>query len=165
MSRKYSSVTFVEHHPTGFGVGTATTRLPWRFLNTRQDCPLEWEQTAYQIQVLRSEDSPIETYEVTSDASVLVPWPSSPLQSRERVQLRVQTHGRSINKTQTEPTNWSLALQLSAPCCIVKTGKAFPLLVRKRHLMTLPYAQCDSANYSISRELILLDSLVYILPA
>ncbi|GAB1192192.1 hypothetical protein APSETT444_001377 [Aspergillus pseudonomiae] len=96
-----------EQHPTGFGVGNATPRLSWRFLNTNEDCPLGWEQTSYEIQIGRSQDSPIETYEVASNKSVLVPWPSSPLQSRESVQVRVRAHGTCIEKTQAEPTNWS----------------------------------------------------------
>ncbi|KJK65254.1 alpha-L-rhamnosidase [Aspergillus parasiticus SU-1] len=96
-----------EQHPTGFGVGNATPRLSWRFLNTKEACPLGWEQASYEIQILRSQGSPIETYEVASDKSVLVPWPSSPLQSRESVQVRVRAHGTCIKEAQAEPTNWS----------------------------------------------------------
>ncbi|KAL4769805.1 bacterial alpha-L-rhamnosidase-domain-containing protein [Aspergillus nidulans var. acristatus] len=99
------SPTF-EHHPTGFGVGTATPRLSWRFL-TAEGCPRNWKQTAYEIQITRGEEPETETHLVTSDASVLVPWPSKPLKSRECAQVRVRAFGRGVDQPEVEPTDWS----------------------------------------------------------
>ncbi|KAL4999939.1 bacterial alpha-L-rhamnosidase-domain-containing protein [Aspergillus recurvatus] len=100
-----TSPTF-EQHPTGFGVGTATPRLSWRFL-TAESCPRNWKQTAYEIQVTRGREPETETYSVTSDASVLVPWPSTPLKSRECARLRVRAFGRGDDQPEVEPTDWS----------------------------------------------------------
>ncbi|BCS17263.1 glycoside hydrolase family 78 protein [Aspergillus puulaauensis] len=99
------SAPTVEQHPTGFGVGTATPRVSWRFLTT-ENCPRDWQQTSYEIQISRK-DSEEETYSVTSDASVLVPWPSTPLKSRERARIRVRSFGRGEGQAQVEPTDWS----------------------------------------------------------
>ncbi|KAF7592746.1 hypothetical protein BBP40_012504 [Aspergillus hancockii] len=117
----------VEQHPTGFGVGTATPRLSWRFLSTREDCPLAWEQMAYDIQILRSGGSPVETYQVASNASVLVPWPSSPLQSREKAQVRVRSHGTSTKKSQPEPGNWSPWTTIECALLHRHDWKGFPI--------------------------------------
>ncbi|KAL4939198.1 hypothetical protein BDV06DRAFT_231155 [Aspergillus oleicola] len=92
----------VEQHPTGLGVGTATPRLSWRFLSA-QDYPRNWQQTAYEIQILRASNSEAETYSVTSDSSVLVSWPSTPLKSRESARLRVRAFGREDGQA----TDWS----------------------------------------------------------
>ncbi|OQD83127.1 hypothetical protein PENANT_c018G02115 [Penicillium antarcticum] len=91
----------VEHHATGFGVGIANPRLSWRFL-TSDDTVKGWEQTAYEIEISRSSKS-LETYKVTSNKSVLVPWPSQPLKSREIVQIRVRAYGNSHDVTDWSP--------------------------------------------------------------
>ncbi|GKZ74531.1 hypothetical protein AnigIFM50267_000768 [Aspergillus niger] len=97
----------VEQHLTGFGIGTATPRLSWRFLTT-DSSPRDWEQTAYEVQLTRSGSS-AKTYYVKSNASVLVPWPSDPLQSREIAQVRVRAYGcRAGEEQQAEAaTSWS----------------------------------------------------------
>ncbi|KAL6238322.1 hypothetical protein BDW75DRAFT_237420 [Aspergillus navahoensis] len=100
-----ASPTF-EHHPNGFGVKTATPRLTWRFL-TAKDCPRNWKQTAYEIQITRGRGLGTETHSVSSDASVLVPWPSTPLKSRECAQVRVRAFGRGDDQPEVEPTDWS----------------------------------------------------------
>lgn len=97
------SAPTVEQHPTGFGVGTATPRVSWRFL--AENCPRDWQQTAYEIQIART-DAETESHSVTSDTSVLVPWPSTPLKSRESVRLRVRSFGRE-GQGQVESTEWS----------------------------------------------------------
>ncbi|KAL5046700.1 hypothetical protein BDW71DRAFT_197353 [Aspergillus fruticulosus] len=98
-----ASPTF-EQHPTGFGVGTATPRLSWRFL-TAENCPRNWKQTAYEIQVTRGQET--KTHSVISGASVLVPWPSTPLKSRECAPVRVRAFGRGDDQPEVEPTEWS----------------------------------------------------------
>ncbi|KAL2862814.1 bacterial alpha-L-rhamnosidase-domain-containing protein [Aspergillus lucknowensis] len=97
----------VEQHPTGFGVGTATPRLSWRFLATADNCPRNWRQAAYEIQIRRTQNHETEEYSVGSDASVLVPWPSTPLKSRESARVRVRAFGRGEDSSEVEPTEWS----------------------------------------------------------
>lgn len=96
----------VEQHPTGFGIGTATPRLSWRFLTSSDNSLRDWEQTAYELHIVRS-GSQDETYHVRDNASVLVPWPSSPLRSREIAQVRVRAYGCSSSSEKTESTLWS----------------------------------------------------------
>jgi alpha-L-rhamnosidase len=96
----------VEQHSTGFGIGTATPRLSWRFLTTADSVLHDWEQTAYELHVVRSE-SQDETYHVSGNESVLIPWPSAPLQSRESARVRVRAYGCSAGDAQAEPTPWS----------------------------------------------------------
>lgn len=96
----------VEQHSTGLGIGTATPRLSWRFLTTADSVLHDWEQTAYEVHVVRSE-SQDETYHVSGNESVLIPWPSAPLQSRESARVRVRAYGCSAGDAQAEPTPWS----------------------------------------------------------
>ncbi|RDW58947.1 glycoside hydrolase family 78 protein [Aspergillus mulundensis] len=95
----------VEQHSSGFGVGTATPRLSWRFLD--ESYPRNWRQTACHIEVTRGPDSETETHVIAGDASVLVPWPSTPLRSRERARVRVRAFGRGEDQPEVEPTDWS----------------------------------------------------------
>ncbi|KAL2820164.1 bacterial alpha-L-rhamnosidase-domain-containing protein [Aspergillus cavernicola] len=97
----------VEQHPTGFGIGAASPRLSWRFLTTAEKCLRNWQQSAYEIQIARPQYSEPETHSVTSDASILVPWPSAPLQSRERARVRVRAFGRGEGQPELKPTDWS----------------------------------------------------------
>ncbi|KAL4908629.1 hypothetical protein BDW74DRAFT_102228 [Aspergillus multicolor] len=107
MARKLSLASpTAEQHPSGFGVGTATPRLSWRFL-TADSYPRNWKQTSYQIEVIRGADKETETQSIASDASVLVPWPSTPLRSRERARVRVRGFGRGEDQLEVEPTDWS----------------------------------------------------------
>ncbi|KAF5015930.1 hypothetical protein F66182_12552, partial [Fusarium sp. NRRL 66182] len=96
----------VEQHSTGFGIGTATPRLSWRFLTTADSGLYDWKQNAYEVHIVRSE-SQDEIYHVTSNESVLVPWPSTPLQSRESAQIRVRAYGCNAANDKAEPTAWS----------------------------------------------------------
>lgn len=90
----------VEQHATGFRVRVATPRVSWRFLPS--DTVKGWEQTAYEIEGSRISES-LETYQVTSNQSVLVPWPSEPLKSRESAQIRVRAYGNSQDVTDWSP--------------------------------------------------------------
>ncbi|KAL4934277.1 glycoside hydrolase family 78 protein [Aspergillus undulatus] len=89
-----------EQHPTGFGIGSPSPRISWRFIAT-QSTAANWRQSAYEIEVIRDDKS--ETYRVDSAESVLVPWPSQPLQSREIANVRV----RSFGGPEDGPTEWS----------------------------------------------------------
>lgn len=85
-----------EHHESGFGLGHSRPRLSWRFGETTVQ---GWKQVGYTLNITRQGKSE-EKYEVKSDDSVLVPWPSAPLASKEiaRVSVKVQgSDGSSIS--------------------------------------------------------------------
>jgi alpha-L-rhamnosidase len=96
----------IEQHPTGFGIGVASPRLSWRFVS-EDDVAQNWEQTGYEIEIVHpaaeSESDAAEVYRLDSNASVLVPWPSRPLKSREQARVRVRVYGN----VGPEPTDWS----------------------------------------------------------
>ncbi|KAL3473290.1 bacterial alpha-L-rhamnosidase-domain-containing protein [Aspergillus californicus] len=91
-----------EQHPTGFGIGVATPRISWRFLSSPTTVA-EWEQSAYDIEIIHLPRSEVETHHVASGVSVLVPWPSRPLQPRGRARVRVRAYGGA----EGSPTEWS----------------------------------------------------------
>jgi len=81
----------VEHLRETLGVGTAHPRLSWVIETDVHD----WYQSGYEIEEYRIDGQLIDqTGRVESDQSVLVPWPLSPLSSRERVSVRVRVWGK-----------------------------------------------------------------------
>ncbi|KAK6911037.1 hypothetical protein I203_105072 [Kwoniella mangroviensis CBS 8507] len=87
-----------EHHQSGFGIAHSSPRLSWRFASTDLK---DWKQVSYEIVITR-EGGKEEQYKVESSGSILVPWPSQPLSSREIVNVKVRSTGND-GKT----TNWS----------------------------------------------------------
>ena len=80
----------IEHLRDAFGIGTDRPRLSWIVEAESQ----VWHQTAYEIEAQNADGkSRGNTGRVESDQSVLVDWPFSPLQSRERVSLRARVWG------------------------------------------------------------------------
>ena len=102
----------VEQHPSGLGIGEPAPRLSWRFVldSENDDAAKNWTQTAYEIEVQRK-NTPVESYHVASSSSVLVKWPSTPLKSRERVEVRVRALGGpgdgSSKPAASEATAWT----------------------------------------------------------
>ncbi|KAJ5698652.1 hypothetical protein N7462_000657 [Penicillium macrosclerotiorum] len=94
-----TSVSF-EQHASGLGIGNPSPRISWRFGADSETAP-NWEQKAYDIEISRASGS--ENYHTETSQSILVPWPSQPLQSREVAQVRVRAYGSST----TESTAWS----------------------------------------------------------
>jgi alpha-L-rhamnosidase len=102
-------------HRTGpgsvLGVGTSTPRLSW----TIEYADAGWEQTAYAVEITRGGSR--ESYLVTTQEQVLVPWPAPPLGSRERAEVRVRVaHGNdwsawgeaaTIEAGLLDPSDWS----------------------------------------------------------
>ncbi|KAM0471285.1 hypothetical protein ACHAPX_009467 [Trichoderma viride] len=115
---RIASVAF-EHHPSGFGVGRATPRISWRFSSSDADSKC-WEQTSYEIQISRQghdKAEAISNYHVQGSDSVLVPWPSHALQSRESAWIKVKAHGKKLKadgKEAAESTEWSDAAVVEA---------------------------------------------------
>lgn len=77
----------VEYHTDGgpvVGLGTGCPRLSW----TVPEAPPEYQQSAYEISILRSGVTSM--YWTLGSEQVLVPWPTTPLASREAVEVRVR---------------------------------------------------------------------------
>jgi alpha-L-rhamnosidase len=88
-----------EHRRDALGIGTRTPRLSWRL----NEAPDGWRQAAYEIEA-RSERVLVESGE-----SVLVPWPFTPLRSRELAAVRIRVYG-----TDDLVSSWSEELVLEA---------------------------------------------------
>ncbi|MFF7445974.1 MULTISPECIES: family 78 glycoside hydrolase catalytic domain [unclassified Streptomyces] len=85
-----------EHLSDGLGIGVHAPRLTWTLP------PGTGRQEAYELELDRS-GSPHRTGRVDSAAQVLVPWPGEPLNSRERVTVRVRVWAAGV----AEPSGWS----------------------------------------------------------
>lgn len=83
MSLTVTPVRF-EHHRDALGIGEAHPRLSW----VTTQAPAGWSQQACDLQ-----ERDGATVRVESEHSVLVPWPFSPLVSRERREVRVRVIG------------------------------------------------------------------------
>ncbi|OJJ50602.1 hypothetical protein ASPZODRAFT_55063 [Penicilliopsis zonata CBS 506.65] len=126
------SAPTVEHHPTGFGIDTACPRLSWRFLTPPDSIPEAWEQTAYDVEIVRKEESAeAESYHIASNESSLVPWPSTPLQSREQARVRVRAYD---NSNPARPTDWSPWVIVECALLDKKEWKAVPITSQVKHL-------------------------------
>jgi alpha-L-rhamnosidase len=73
----------VEHHRMPFGIGEATPRLSWV-----SQASAAWAQSEVEVRFVTPRGS--QTRVLAGPASVLVPWPFEPLQSRERGELSVR---------------------------------------------------------------------------
>lgn len=96
----------VEHHRNPLGIGEASPRLSWV-----TDTALPgWRQAAYELQI-RPVDGPVwSSGRVETADSVLVPWPTAPLASRERRTVRVRVWGEGA----AEPSAFSVDTDVEA---------------------------------------------------
>ena len=86
----------IEHLRDAVGVGAAQPRLSW----TVETATTNWWQESYEIALCDSEGTVhTQTGRISSDQSVLVPWPFAPLLSRQRVLLTVRAWGRDGTAT------------------------------------------------------------------
>ncbi|TDZ38158.1 hypothetical protein C8035_v006814 [Colletotrichum spinosum] len=90
MAASISQLSF-EHHRVALGIAEAEPRISWRFGGNAVD----WQQTAYDIEIIRGTGSSPSIHSVNSSASLLVPWPEQPLQSAEQATVRARAHGQS----------------------------------------------------------------------
>ncbi|KAL4918725.1 bacterial alpha-L-rhamnosidase-domain-containing protein [Aspergillus aurantiobrunneus] len=95
MALSISQLSF-EHHRTALGIGESTPRISWRFDGNVSN----WHQSSYELEIQRAGQS--NSFHVNSSDSVLVPWPSDPLQSGEEATVRVRAFGR-----QHQDSSWS----------------------------------------------------------
>src|ERR1700745_2670823 len=84
------SVRFEHHHSPALGIEECEPRISWSFEGDDRD----WEQASYELEVTRKNQPP-ETHSVPSPDSQLVSWPSKPLQSHERADVRVRVANKS----------------------------------------------------------------------
>jgi alpha-L-rhamnosidase len=96
-----------EHHRVALGIGEARPRLSWK-----NRAAAGWLQTAYEVEIRRA-GTVTNSGRIESGESVLVPWPSDPLLSRERAEVRVRVWGASGVSDWSE-TSWVEAGLLSA---------------------------------------------------
>lgn len=86
-----------DHHPNGFGIGTGSPNISWRF-PTGEGAPSKgWQQKSYAVEVqcvepgpdgLERSGSSVRTHTV-SPSSLQTPWPAPPLRSRQMAMVRV----------------------------------------------------------------------------
>ncbi|KAH9212908.1 bacterial alpha-L-rhamnosidase-domain-containing protein [Leptodontidium sp. 2 PMI_412] len=104
MSASIAQIT-AEHHYDGFGLFTSSPRLSWRFNDTSLK---NWKQASYEIKLTRQGRE--EHYQVSSSQSVLVPWPSTPLSSRENASIKIFAKGQDGSSTAWESLDVEVAL-------------------------------------------------------
>ncbi|KAF2252021.1 glycoside hydrolase family 78 protein [Trematosphaeria pertusa] len=98
MAVSISHLSF-EHHLPAFGIAETQPRISWRFEGTAVD----WEQTAYDIEITRGLDGVPNVFNVNSSESILVPWPDIPLEASETAAVRARAYGRDTQSS----TEWS----------------------------------------------------------
>lgn len=152
------SVTF-EHHRDSLGIGETSPRLSWKFKGDAKD----WNQSSYDIEIVfaLSEGSKTHLYHVNSSSSVLVPWPTNPLQSRQRAAVRIRAHGTAVGDSTPwsdpalveagliKPKDWSASL-IGAPKALSLGGSLQPALFRKTFEYTRSSETLRSARLYIT---------------
>ncbi|MGY1604176.1 glycoside hydrolase family 78 protein [Geodermatophilus sp. SYSU D00815] len=92
-----------EHHREALGIGEAEPRLSFRV-----QAPADWRQQAYEVETT-SESGRWSSGRIPGAESVLVPWPATPLASRERRLVRVRVWG-----AEQQPSAWGEAASVEA---------------------------------------------------
>ncbi|OCF32102.1 hypothetical protein I316_06258 [Kwoniella heveanensis BCC8398] len=85
----------VEHYTSPLGIGESSPRLSWRFQGDSRD----WVQASYDVRITSSNGQTRE-YHIGSPNSILEPWPSTPLKSREAVKVEIRSNGSGGDSTE-----------------------------------------------------------------
>ncbi|KAH7252882.1 hypothetical protein MRS44_015940 [Fusarium solani] len=93
-----SKVT-LEHHHDALGIGQPRPRISWRFGGNVVD----WEQSTYALEIGRGF---ITKHHTSSNDSLVVPGPESPLALYESAEARVRAHGQP-GQTSTPWSAWA----------------------------------------------------------
>lgn len=101
MAVSISQVFFEHHYPAALGIGETEPRISWRFSGSATN----WTQDGYSIEVARGREEPSIFDVESSDQSLLVPWPTVPLSTAEKAQVRVRARGTGDG----HDTDWSEA--------------------------------------------------------
>lgn len=117
----------VEHYRESLGIGTASPRLSWRFVGDAKD----WKQAGYEVRIQRNlygeRRGDVEAYRIDGCDSLLVPWPSTPLESREAAAVAVRCLG-----TDDQWTNW-VKLEIEAGLLQREEWIAIPITLAGLH--------------------------------
>ncbi|MEK0153545.1 glycoside hydrolase family 78 protein [Arthrobacter oryzae] len=107
-----------EHHEEPFGIGEVRPRLSWQVSTETPD----WRQAAYELELGPDENSMASYGRTESAEQLLQPWPAPPLQSRQRVAVRVRVWGNDdggpsewgpvtyVEAGLLNPTDWQAAM-------------------------------------------------------
>jgi alpha-L-rhamnosidase len=107
-----------EHHEEPFGIGEVRPRLSWQVSTETPD----WMQAAYELELGPDENSMASYGRTDSAEQLLQPWPAPPLQSRQRVAVRVRVWGNDdggpsewgpvtyVEAGLLNPTDWQAAM-------------------------------------------------------
>ncbi|KAH6988579.1 alfa-L-rhamnosidase [Ilyonectria destructans] len=133
------SQVFFEHHREAIGIHEPLPRISWRFEGTAVD----WEQSAYDLQIVRGSDGPVNTHRVNSVESQLVPWPENPLGPAEYATVRARAHGQpgqcstpwsdwvQVETGLLGDANWSGAIPIAADWAFDHNEAKRPIYFRK----------------------------------
>ncbi|MDX6259248.1 MAG: alpha-L-rhamnosidase [Kribbellaceae bacterium] len=122
-------------HRTGpgpvIGLGTASPRLSWQVPTATDD----YDQVAYEVEIAAGDSSP-EVHTVQSADQVLVPWPGTPLTSRQRAFVRVRVSDGTEWSDWSEPATVEAGLlspddwtaRFVSPCEIGAHGQPAPVV-------------------------------------
>lgn len=129
-----------EYQDDAFGIGTASPRLSWQVENAAP----AWRSDRYELTLER--ETGIETVIVHSPEQLLVPWPFTPLASRERVLLHVRLGDGSSWSEPSDPLPIEAGLleqsdwvqELISPATIGGLTDGAPLLFRDAQLASEP---------------------------
>jgi alpha-L-rhamnosidase len=94
----------LEHHRIPLGIGEAAPRVSWQTL-----APADWSQHSYELRI-SGQGGEQTSGRIQSAESVLMPWPFSPLESREQATIQIRTWGTSDG----DPSGWSAPLVFEA---------------------------------------------------
>ena len=115
----------IEHHRQPLGIGEAAPRLSWI---TDTEVP-GWAQRAYELAI----DDPatgtsFQTGRIDSADQVLVDWPTAPLDSRARRQVRVRVWGPDDDA----PSAWSEPTEFETGLLDATLWRAQPISMSRR---------------------------------
>lgn len=110
-----------DHHPDGFGIGTDSPRLSWRYASPHDNEGAakpgqSWSQKSYVVEVRGVERGPdgnlgasgdVRRMHVVSGGSTLAPWLKASLHSRQQVLVQVVGHNstRQLSLEDTGPAS------------------------------------------------------------
>lgn len=133
------SQVYFEHHITALGIGESEPRISWRF----DGDVVDWEQSAYDLEIQRPGDDVPNLFSVNSSDSILVPWPDNPLESGEEATIRLKAYGQdnqpdtgwsdtvTVEPGLLDPEDWHGALTIAADRETEEDEPHQPILFRK----------------------------------
>ncbi|KAF2703491.1 glycoside hydrolase family 78 protein [Pleomassaria siparia CBS 279.74] len=128
-----------EHHRPAFGIAETEPRISWKFCGDA----IDWEQTAYDVEITRGPDGVPNVFKINSTDSILIPWPDKPLASAESATVRARAHGKegqpSSDWSDSYPVetsilvadDWAGAVTIAADRPTEVDGPKQPVMFRK----------------------------------